>query len=105
MGMVGLLVVGFVVMGLWNWLVPVLFNGAQISFWQALGLFALAKILFGGGWGGRGRCGGRHKWNNRYYEKFSSMSPEERERFKQKMREKWCSPGGKDTPPKASSNV
>ena len=31
---------------LWNWLVPVLFNGPIISYWQALGLLTLTKILF-----------------------------------------------------------
>ena len=36
-----------VVMLLWNWLMPALFGLAAINFWQALGLFALARILFG----------------------------------------------------------
>lgn len=90
-----LLLLGLVTMSLWNWLVPVLFNGPVISFWQALGLFLLAKILFGA-WGG-GRChkGGPSSWKHKYHEKLSSMSPEERERFKEKIREKWCSPSGK----------
>ena len=36
-----------VVMLLWNWLMPVIFGLATISFWQALGLFTLARIFFG----------------------------------------------------------
>jgi hypothetical protein len=82
----------YVTMILWNWLVPSLFNGPVIHFWQALGLLALSKILFG--FGGGGHCGGNHyrskHWKNRYYEKMSMMTPEDRERFKAKMKEKWC---------------
>lgn len=90
-GTLAVLVFGLVIMMLWNWLVPQLFNGPQISFWQALGLFLLAKILFGG-WGGRWKHGPAGPWGNRYYEKLASMTPEERERFKQRMTEKWCRP-------------
>lgn len=93
-----LLLVGFVTMSLWNWLVPTLFNGPVISFWQAVGLFILAKLLFGGF---RGRPGGPPAWKKKYYDKLSSMSPEERERFKEKMKEKWCS----HSRPKDDSNV
>jgi len=84
---------------LWNWLVPVLFNGPAISYWQALGLLVLTKILFFGlgrshSYGGHG--GHQRYWKQRFYEKMSSLSPEEREAFKKKMREKWCSPADKD---------
>src|SRR5579863_7766917 len=44
---------GEVVLLLWNWLLPPLFGWHQITFWQALGLLALCRILFGG-WGGHG---------------------------------------------------
>ena len=46
-----------VVMWLWNMLIPELFHGPMISFWQALGLLALSKILFKSGHGWRGRGG------------------------------------------------
>jgi hypothetical protein len=85
---------------LWNWLVPVLFNGPAISYWQALGLLVLTKILFfglgGRNHGYRGHSGHQRYWKQRFYEKMSSLSPEEREAFKKKMREKWCSPSDKD---------
>jgi hypothetical protein len=46
---------GEIVMHLWNWLLPMLFGWHQISFWQALGLLVLCRILFGGfGHNGRG---------------------------------------------------
>lgn len=91
-GIVFLLLLGTITMLLWNWLVPSLFNGPQLNFLQALGLLLLTKILFSA-WG-RGRCrnGAGPSWKHRYYEKFSSMTAEERERFKSRMREKWCSP-------------
>jgi hypothetical protein len=89
-GFVFILVAGTVVMLLWNWLVPSLFNGPAISFLQALGLLLLSKILFSG-WGGhRWRHAGGPPWRQRLHEKWSSMTPEERERFKSRMREKWC---------------
>lgn len=39
---------GFVVKGLWNWLMPELFGLKEINYWQGLGILILAKILFGG---------------------------------------------------------
>ena len=53
---------GEVVMHLWNWLLPALFGWRLITFWQALGLLALCRILFGGFGGGgshRSSAGGR----------------------------------------------
>src|SRR5688572_27823992 len=79
---------GYITMILWNWLVPPIFNGPVISFWQALGLLVLSKILFGG-FGGKGHHG-KAEWKQRYFEKMSSMTPEDKERFKARMREKWC---------------
>lgn len=79
---------GWITMFLWNYLVPPLFNGPAINFWQALGLLLLSKILFSG-FGGKGGHGGM-QWKQRYYEKMSAMRPEDRERFKARMREKWC---------------
>ncbi|MCK5128969.1 MAG: NADH-quinone oxidoreductase subunit K [Clostridiales bacterium] len=38
---------GFVVMWLWNWLMPMIFGLTTITYWQAVGLFVLAKIIFG----------------------------------------------------------
>jgi hypothetical protein len=73
---------GEVVMHLWNWLLPPLFGWKTLGFWQALGLLALCRILFGhhGGHGGRGP--GRH-WKDRC----KKMTPEEREKFRQAMDE------------------
>jgi len=74
---------GGVVLQLWNWLLPSLFGWRQITFWQALGILALCRILFGG----LGRHGtyGRHS-RRRMAERWERMTPEERERFRQGMR-------------------
>ena len=83
-GIVGIAV--FVTLGgelvkyLWNWLTPALFGWREITFWQAVGLLALCRILFGGlGCGGhRGNHRGR-----RLAERWEKMTPEEREKFRQ----------------------
>jgi hypothetical protein len=75
---------GEIVRLLWNWLLPPLFGWRQITFWQALGLLALCRILFGGiGMHGSPRSNVRR----RMAERWESMTPEERERFRQGMRE------------------
>lgn len=38
--------IGFPMMWLWNWLMPVLFGLKVITFWHALGLYLLAGFLF-----------------------------------------------------------
>ncbi len=70
--------IGFVIMSLWNWLAPVAFGGHLIGFWQAIGLFALARLLLGG-FRGHGRHGGH--WRHHMAHRWSRMSDEERERF------------------------
>jgi len=78
---------GEVVMRLWNWLLPALFGWHQITFWQAFGLLALCRILFGGfGGHGSGHGHGRGKWGRPRAPFWEKMTPEERERFKQDMR-------------------
>src|SRR5437870_6933269 len=91
---------GGVVMLLWNWLAPVLFGIRLITFWQAIGLLALCRILFGGfGLGGGGHRSGR-RWRmegrirERMDERWEQMTPEEREKFRQGFHD--C--GGRTTP-------
>ena len=66
------LVFGYVIMLLWNWLIPTLFGLGTIGFWQAVGILVLAKILFGG-FG---------------FNKFGGRSRRMKSRFKEKCREK-----------------
>ena len=72
---------GIIVQHLWNWLIPAIVGWHAITFWQAVGLIVLTKILFGGF---RGR--GSTNWRHRMAQRWEKMSPEEREKFSQGMR-------------------
>ena len=85
----------FVTMRLWNWLAPALFGWHMITFWQALGVLVLSKILFGG-FRGRPGFGGMH-WRRRMAERWEQMTPEDREKFRQGMRGR-CGNFGTPTP-------
>lgn len=79
---------GGIVKYLWNAVVPEIFGLPHLSFWQALGLLALCRILFGGlrlG-GGRHRSMFRNRFRERMSERWERMTPEERERFRQGVR-------------------
>jgi hypothetical protein len=75
------------VMLLWNHIMPEIIPGVkEVNYWQAAGLLVLCRLLFGsfggrGGWkkGDHGR--GTSHWKN----KWSNMTPEEKE----KMKEEW----------------
>jgi len=74
------LILGAVVMFLWNAILPELTGIRPISYWKAVGLLILCRILFGN----FGRRGNGHMMKNRQHlrSKWMSMTPEERERFK-----------------------
>jgi hypothetical protein len=59
----------FVVMSLWNSLIPVLFHGPVITFWQTAGLFILSKILLTGVAPGHNH-GPRRDWRRKYHDKY-----------------------------------
>ncbi|MES2268004.1 MAG: hypothetical protein V4520_14680 [Bacteroidota bacterium] len=86
--------VSFVVMQLWNNLLPDILHVGTVTYWQAMGIFILCKILFGfGPKGGRGGA----PWMRRkqmMQERLAGMTPEERERFKEQMESRfdWCKP-------------
>lgn len=82
---------GVVVMLLWNWLAPDLFGWSRLGFWQAVGLLALCRILFGG----IGPLGGR--WSGgrrRKAERWERMTPEERERLHHGLHDRPAPPAG-----------
>ena len=79
---------GLIVRALWNWLPPPLFAWPTITFWQALALLALCRILFGT-LGHHGANGWRMR--RRWAERWERMTPEERERFRHGMRGTGCS--------------
>lgn len=70
---------GVIVQNLWNWLLPDLFGWSRIDFWQALGLLALCRILFGG----LGLHGSpRSRVRRRIAERWETMPPEKQERLR-----------------------
>lgn len=87
LGMVGFIALGGeIVLQLWNWLLPPLFGWRTITFWQALGILLLCRILFGGfGFHGTGSSAARRRAEQRC----ANMPAEERERFRQRMRERF----------------
>ncbi|MFZ0960956.1 MAG: hypothetical protein WAO35_08620 [Terriglobia bacterium] len=76
-------VYAFVVMWLWNGLTPAIFGLHAITYWQALGLLVLSKILFSGFLGGHGFGG---DWRMRLIRRWEEMTPEEREKFRAGLR-------------------
>jgi hypothetical protein len=75
----------YVTMFLWNVLLPEIFNISTITFWQALGLLALTRLLFGGmhsNWK-RHRTFGHH--DSEFRKKMMNMSSEEKKEFFRKM--------------------
>lgn len=93
-GLVFLTAFSFIVMLLWNAILPDVLNAKPINFWQSLGLLALAKILFGGFGGWRGK----HRWREGMHMKWQNMTPEEREKFKEEWRNRcnWKSRWGRE---------
>jgi hypothetical protein len=94
---------GEIVKLLWNWLLPPLFGLPAVTFWQAFGVLALCRILFGGfrlhsGSSGPSRI--RHRMADRMadrvVERWERMTPEERDRFRQRLRERAIDVFGSD---------
>ena len=82
-----LFAVSGVVMWLWNTLLPEIFYVNSITYWQAMGILVLSKILFGG-FSGCARH--RHFHRNRYFiEKMKNMTPEEQEKFKESWKQRF----------------
>ncbi|MDU7761940.1 MAG: hypothetical protein E7J89_21415, partial [Enterobacter asburiae] len=82
-GAVIFIVLGLVVMTLWNALLPAILGVKAIGFWQALGILVLSRILFGG-LGFRPGMFGAHR---RMHERWMNMTLEQREAFIQQRRE------------------
>jgi len=97
---------GYVVMRLWNWLTPAMFGWHVITFWQALGLLVLVRLLFGGlGLPGRAGPRIRGRMRDRMRERWENMSEEERERFRQGMFGRYGSGPSPGEPTGGSSSI
>jgi hypothetical protein len=75
---------GAIVMFLWNAILPDAIGVKPLTFWKAVGLLVLFKILFGGfGKGSRMR----HKAKNKWRKKWMDMNEQERHEFKSKWKD------------------
>ncbi|MEP6684520.1 MAG: hypothetical protein ABJA35_14720 [Parafilimonas sp.] len=74
---------GFIVMLLWNFIFPPVLNTGKISYWQAVALLVLCRILF---FGFRRRNHSPGMWRGRgteWRQKWMNMSDEERMKFRE----------------------
>ena len=74
---------GQAVLQLWNHLMPQIFGLKPLTFWQAVGLLVLSRILIGGLRGGWGHGG---YWRARMAARWERMSEEERAQFRAGLR-------------------
>ena len=78
--LVAIAVLGYIVMRLWNAIVPGVFTGIHVlDYRQALGLLVLSRILFGG-------FRGRVRFPRRHWQHLENLTPEERARFRRRCR-------------------
>ncbi|MFN8258785.1 MAG: hypothetical protein U0W24_24060 [Bacteroidales bacterium] len=82
----GLFALGAIIMFLWNALLPAVIHVSTITIWQALGLFILSRILFGGY-----HHSARHRYPyyrrmHHFKEKWDKMTEEEREKYKEEWK-------------------
>jgi hypothetical protein len=101
LGVAAMALFGFVVMSLWNWLVPAVFHGPTVTYWQGFGLLILARILVGGLGGGHGD--NKHG-RRRMMERWEQMTPEEREAFRQGLRDRGGESESAMPPPKPAES-
>jgi hypothetical protein len=103
----GLFLLPYIVMLLWNGILPEVIGVKTITYWQAVGIFILCKLLFGGFKGGGNHHHKKHQMMKRHFknccnnndnkssmkealrDKFMNMSDEERENFRQKWKDRF----------------
>jgi hypothetical protein len=78
LGLAFLVLVIFGVQALWNWLIPELFHGPLLTFWQTAGLFLLSKILLTGIAPGQ-QHDHKKDWKKKCGEKYMSAKKEEQD--------------------------
>lgn len=86
----GVFIFGWVVMQLWNGLLPEILGVGTVTFWQALGILVLSKILFGSFHGGHRHSKYHHSHAHNWHGKWMHMNPEEREKMKAEWKERCC---------------
>lgn len=72
---------GGLAMLLWNALIPEIFHGPVLTYWQTLGLLVLSHVFFRGGHFGGGHRFKHEMWQMKMKDKLEKMTPEEKEKF------------------------
>ena len=77
---------------LWNWIMPNISTFSAITYWQAMGLFILSRILFGGFKFHRHHHGYQHarKFHAAFKDKFMEMNEDEKLQFKNQWKNRCC---------------
>ena len=90
----GLFAISGVVTLLWNWIIPSISTLTAITYWQAMGLFVLCRILFGGFRFGfrkhRDAVNQHFSQHAPFRDKFMEMSEEERQQFRNQLKQRCC---------------
>jgi hypothetical protein len=92
-----LFIIGFfgmsaVVMLLWNWIIPSISTFAALTYWKAMGLLVLSKILFGGFHFNRHKQKMHQHFEQHapFKDKFLEMTDEEKNEFKNQFKSRCC---------------
>ena len=91
----GVLLFTWVVMLLWNAILPAVIGVKAITFCQALGILVLSKILFGGFKGSHGH-NPFHNHHKDFHKKWMHLSEEEREKMKAVWKERHSPEAGNE---------
>jgi len=88
--LIGLFAVSAIVMLLWNAILPKVSGLLPLSYWQAMGLFILSRILFSG-FHFRRHHGNRPPFiHPSIKNRFMEMNDEEREQFRSQWKQRFC---------------
>jgi len=85
--------VSAIVMLLWNWIIPGISNLSPLSYWQAMGLLLLCRILFSGLHFKRHHTRGirhAHFAHAAFKDKFMDLTVEEKQKFKDQWKSRCC---------------
>ncbi|MBL7075235.1 hypothetical protein ISS37_08375 [candidate division KSB1 bacterium] len=88
LGVVIAFLFGWLVMILWNWLMPTIFGLSTITFWQAWGLVILAHLLF--------KAGHHHEYDHDHNHDHNRWKEKFRAKFKEHFDEGEKSPAASD---------
>ena len=97
---VAALLMGLIVMLLWNFIFPAVLHTEKISYWQAVALLVLCRILFFGFRRGRPGDHRAQMWRGagpQWRQKWMTMSDEERAKFREEWRQKRCGKPGEES--------